>query len=150
MLAPAFCAVPDKTPEIPPFGLIAGPQVAHSPVHLPPVLQLTEPTPVLQLKPESLLSKAPPALWQLAMRLDWDIEGRSTLSAHAALGKKLGVAKATRAMAIAKPRGFVRTISVNMLPSRVVGSMLTGMLFATPLQNNGVIFHWSRDDWVMA
>jgi hypothetical protein len=114
MLAPAFCVVPDKTPEIPPLGLIAGPQVAHSPVHLPLVLQLTEPAPVLQLKPESLLSKAPPALLHLVMRLDWDIEGRSTLSAQAAPVKKLGVAKATRVMAIAKLRGFVRTITVNM------------------------------------
>ena len=66
-----------------------------------------------------------------------EIEGRSTLSAHArAQGKKLSVAQATRAMAVAKTsEGFIRTISVesSLTPHVLSAQWLTGIDFATSL-----------------
>jgi len=100
-LPEVFNVEPDNTPSAEPFPLFvtAFPQVLHSPVHFPLVVQLTEPLPVVHEKPSSELRNCPPALPQLAIRLVWEMPLRETLPA------KTGVAKKISAVVMLKSSG---------------------------------------------
>jgi len=90
-------------------------------VHFPPVVQLTLPLSVVQLKPSSELEKFPPALLQLASRLDWEIPLRETLPANAAPAENQNAAIAHRMSAYTERPDVSRRIEASIFLPQIAG-----------------------------